>query len=277
MLPNQGFLASTSTESYAQLRQNFAPWFKTAEMFNDLGMQILRTMKADQTSNQQLIVAILYGRALTSFQAAYILTERGMLADARTVIRAAAETAIILCAVVKDENVIDRLIERHYWHNRKLRNAWLNDQEAVAGMTPQEIEAIKNIIAEIDKNYPKVKHLTKDPISIENLARDANVTSIYNAVYRFSSGDAAHTTIEALDRHLVTDGESNIKGIKFGPEYRDLPGTLHCAMSVLGFSMDSILKLFKLQQFSDDLQKCVSSWNALGAPREYKLEIAQSK
>ena len=102
MFKTEGFLAPSLASSIANIKRDFAPWFGAAEAFVSLGMQVLPAVKADQTSYQQLVAAALYGRALTSFQAAYVLTERGMLADARTVVRAAAETAIILSAVVKD-------------------------------------------------------------------------------------------------------------------------------------------------------------------------------
>ena len=84
-----------------------------------------------------MVSAALYARTLTSFQAAYVLTERGMLADARTVVDAVAETAIV-CA----------------------------------------------------------------------------------------SGDAAHTSIGALNRHIRADAQGNILGLKFGPDVGDLPATL---------------------------------------------------
>src|SRR2546426_12428353 len=113
-----------------------------------------------------------------------------MLADARTVVRAAAETAIVLCAVVKDAAVCDLLIDRHFWHHRKLRNAWLNDPQAIAEMTAEDIEAVKTILAEADEYHPKSKDLKTDPVAIASLAQKAEVTALYNAVYRPASGDA---------------------------------------------------------------------------------------
>ena len=82
--------------------------------FNALGMQVLPNAKASTTDNQQLIAAALYGRTLTSFQAAIVLAERGMIGDARTIVRAAAETAIVLAAVAQDAAVCDLLIDRHF-------------------------------------------------------------------------------------------------------------------------------------------------------------------
>jgi hypothetical protein len=102
---NEGFLSPALSGSIANIRADFAPWFDAVTAFNTLGMRVLPNVKADQSSNQQLVVAALYGRVLTSFQAAVLLAERGLLADARIVVRGAAETAIVLVAVEKDEAV----------------------------------------------------------------------------------------------------------------------------------------------------------------------------
>jgi Family of unknown function (DUF5677) len=266
MSHSEGFLASSVSTSVANIHRDFVSWFGVAESFNGLAMRVLPTVKADQESSQQLIAAALYGRTLMSFQAAYILTERGMLADARTVVRAATETAIVLSAVVRDAPVCDRLVDRHFWQHVKLRNAWLNDPEAVAGMTCQEVDAVKSTIAEAENDYPKVKELNHDPVAIAALADKAGVTALYNAVYRPTSGDAAHTSIDALNRHIQADAAGDIEGLKFGPDVGDLPATLSDAISVLGHGLAAVIEFFSLSQFSDDLAQCVASWKALPVP-----------
>ena len=269
MFLSKGFLSATLSALIPNILRDFAPWFSVVESFNNLGMRVLPAVKADQTSNQQLVAAVLYGRTLASFQAAIVLTERGMLADARTVVRAAAETAILLCAVVRDAKVCNHMIDRHLWHHRKLCNSWLNDPQAIAEMTPQQVDDIKAKIADIDKNYPETKKIKGDPISLDTLARTAGVNALYNVVYRLTSGDAAHTSIDALNRHVRADEQQKILGLKFGPEVGDLPHTLSDAMSVLGHALLAVLELFALSQFSANLDQCIASWKALGVPEEF--------
>ena len=78
-----------------------------------------------------MVAAALYGRALASYQSALILAERGLIADARTVVRAAAEAVIVLSAVAKDAGVCDLLVDRHVWHHVKMRKAWLRTRGGV--------------------------------------------------------------------------------------------------------------------------------------------------
>lgn len=270
MSKSEGFLSSSIATSIANIRADFAPWFATADSFNELGMRVLPAAKADQSSNQQVVAAALYGRTLTSFQAAYILAERGMLSDARTVVRAAAETAIVLCAVIQDSSVCNLLIDRHFWHHRKLRYAWLNDPQAVAEMTSEQVDAVKATVTEADKTHPRAQQLKGDPVSIATLAQQAGVTALYNAIYRSTSGDAAHTSIDALNRHISADAQANIVGLKFGPAADDLPATLSDAISVLGHALQAVIDVFRLPQFSDDLARCVASWKALGVPMDFR-------
>lgn len=159
MSQNQGFLSTNLAVSIANLRRDFAPWFGVAEGFNALAMRALPNVKAATDSNQQVVAAALYGRALTSYQAAFLLAERGLISDARTVVRAAAETVIILSAVAKDAGVCDLLIDRHVWHHAKMRRVWLKDPQATAQMTPAETAAVKETLADIEAQFSQAKTL----------------------------------------------------------------------------------------------------------------------
>jgi hypothetical protein len=172
-----------------------------------------------------------------------------------------------MAAVAKDESVGDILIKRHFYHHRKLRAAWLNDPHALAEMTPEQVAAVTASIVDIDKNYP---HLKRDPLVLGNLAGDSSLIGIYNAVYRVASGDAAHISADALNRHIRADADSNIQGLRFGPDISDMPDTLSIAISVFGLALITAINLFELQEFNEELGQCMEDWKALGIPAEYK-------
>ncbi len=271
---SQGFLSADLSVSIANIRRDFEPWFAVAEGFNALAMRVLPDVKAATNNNQQVVAAALYGRALTSFQASLILAERGLIADARTVVRAAAETAIVLSAVAKDAAVCDLLIDRHVWHHVKIRKAWLRDPQATAHMTPEEAAAVKETISDVEAQFPQSKTLTRDPVAVAALADKAGVAALYNTVYRSTSGDAAHTSLDALNRHIRVDANGDISGMKFGPSGDDLPATLSDAISVLGFALHAVADLFQIPELINDLAACVADWKALGAPSDYKPKQA---
>lgn len=270
MSQDQGYLSTNLAVSIANLRRDFAPWFDVAERFNALAMRTLPNVKAATNNNQQVVAATLYGRALTSYQAALLLAERGLIADARTVVRAAAETVIVLSAVAKDAGVCDLLIDRHVWHYVKMLRAWLKDPQAMAQMTPVETAALKKVLADIEEQFPKAKTLMRDPVAVAVLAEKAGVMALYNTVFRSTSGDAAHTTLDTLNRHIRADANGDITGMQFGPSGDDLAVTLSDAISVLSFALHAVADLFQVPKLIDDLATCVSEWKALGVPADYK-------
>jgi hypothetical protein len=99
---HDGLLSSELSASIAKIRADFAPWFKVATSLSNPGMRVLPVLKPNKTSDQQLLAAALYGRVLTYFQSTYVLTERGLLGDARAIVSVAVETTVVLSALVQD-------------------------------------------------------------------------------------------------------------------------------------------------------------------------------
>jgi len=92
-MKKHGFLSPNLPALIANIRKNGACQFAVAEAFNELGMCALRDIHIDPANRQEVLGDSLFGRVLTSFQSAVILCERGLLSDAATLIRSAAETA----------------------------------------------------------------------------------------------------------------------------------------------------------------------------------------
>jgi hypothetical protein len=76
------------------------------------------------------LASLLYRRALQSFQGAVLMAERGMIADALTLVRSCAETAIARGSVAGDEKFVDALVEAHDEAILTYSNVLLNDPES---------------------------------------------------------------------------------------------------------------------------------------------------
>jgi len=264
----EGFLSSEVSLSVSRIHARFPQWFKVADSLNELAMRILPSLQPAKDSDQQLLVATLYGRALTSFQSAYILAERGLTADARTVVRAAVETTVVLNAVVHDASMSELLVLRHQWHNRKLLKSWVDDPQAVAAMSPEQLAEFKTAINQIDSTHPRVKDI-KDPLNIATLASKTGLLWLYNAVYRPTSGDAAHTSLQTLERHVQADAAAEIQGLKFGPDVGNVCDTLSAAISTLMPAIRASIMLFDIPQFHAELDGNAEAWKALGVPPKH--------
>jgi hypothetical protein len=224
-----------------------------AGSFNRLAMQVLVRAtpgsEPTQDNNQALIAATLFARALTSFQSALVLIGRGSVADARTIARSMAETAIVLNALVLDRGVCDALMVRHDVNKRKLVNAWMSDPQASALMTDEHREKFESVLRELSGVA------TRDPVNIAALADRAGLTWLYNTVYRTSSSDAAHTTLDALTVHVRADATGDILGLSFGPRIENLGDTLVDAMNCLLLSMHAVSTLFTMSELQSEMNR----------------------
>jgi hypothetical protein len=70
---------------------------------NSIAQQLLREFQGKD--DQTLWAALLFVRGLSSFQAAIMLAERGMVQDARTIVRSCFETVFCFGALDKDPGV----------------------------------------------------------------------------------------------------------------------------------------------------------------------------
>ena len=277
-----GFLSPSLAGDCARIRADFSPWFDVAEDFNRHAMRVLPSLQPGVDSNDGLVVALLFGRALTTFQGVLILAERGMLGDARTLVRAASEAAIVLAAVVADPTVCEQLIDDHFRHLKKMRNAWLEDGQAVAVMSKEQVDAVRAALADAERDRPSVKG--GNPMSLEPLSKIGGTLALYNAVYRSMSGDAAHVTADSLNRHALADADGRVRGLKLGPTVDGLADTLFGSMWTLAAVLEATGVFFtrpaedggqaqgadRWSAFAEERSKLVARLMALGDPADFR-------
>ena len=141
-----------------------------------------------------------------------------MIADALTLVRSCAETAIAIGAVGNDQKFADALVEDHHRHRMTYANALLNDPDSLPFLTREQISDFEQVVADLKKQYPPA-----GPKSIrwEQAAIKAKMTDLYITIYRMTSSDAVHTTVNALDRRVETDDRGKIKRLTALKDYRE--------------------------------------------------------
>jgi hypothetical protein len=256
----QGFLSPDLLAWMTTTRGQFKDWFDLVENFNREAMKILFAIESSPFSNRELVVSLLYRRAVQSFQGAVLLAERGMIADARSLVRSCSETAIAIGCVASDEKFVDDLIEDHDKHRLTFANVHLNDPDSREASTPQEIEKLQNFVAEV-----RARYVAPRPRSIkwDQAARKADMAALYDTTYRMTSGDAVHTTVYAIDRHVQPDEHGKIGHLTFRPESRDLAETLSVAANAVLHSMEAITRVFPQEEFKQTVRSCMEWWRSL--------------
>ena len=255
-----GFLSDTLTAWTASTRQARGDWFSLADRVNALAMRTVYELQPASSSDKQLTGVLLFRRGVQSFQGAILLGERGMSADARTLVRSCAETAIALGGLATIDGFIDRLIEDHDRHRLTLANALLSDGDSLNALSPDQAEQLRAVAAEI-----KGRYAAPGPNSLkwDQVAHKANMRSLYDTVYRGISGDAAHPSIDALNRHLRADAAGTIEATTFRPEAGDVADTLSAGVSSCLFAIEAVARIFETTKLDDDLQACLAGWKHL--------------
>lgn len=120
-----GFLSPKLEKYRASLRAKptYAAWFQFGEDLNHLGIEMLQELVVPLSDYQKVTLSGLFVRAHKSLQSALLLTEMGLVGDARAVLRSAVEGAIALNALAAEPRFLDQLIEAHHFQQRK-KHGW---------------------------------------------------------------------------------------------------------------------------------------------------------
>jgi hypothetical protein len=114
---------------YVRSAEPYKSWFDYALDLNRIGFDLLRRATIDRNENALFTMYGLFVRTHQSFQAALLLSERGMIGDARTVLRSGVEGAIAINAILNDPSFVNELIEAHHLHQRKQARLLLNNPD----------------------------------------------------------------------------------------------------------------------------------------------------
>jgi Family of unknown function (DUF5677) len=240
------------------IRQRHAPWFVFAEKLNRLAMTVM--LREVPRVPEELYVSTLYARAVTMFQGAVRLAERGMAAEARTLVRGCAETAIALGCVRRDRGFFGQLDEDYDKHRIALANDLLRVPEDDPNISAAQRADLHHLIAELSAQY-QPPHPQR--INWADAAVAGGMTDLYRTVYRETSGDSAHVGLKALERHVQTDASGTILGLRFHPDVEGVDDTISQAIASLSHATEAKLKGLGDAATEAQLRALVREWSDL--------------
>jgi hypothetical protein len=185
-----------------------------------------------------------------------------MIADSRTLVRSCAESAIALGANAIDGNFVDALIEAHYKHRVTVAKVFLARPPTQQDLSDAQLELLRKVVSDATELYPGTGPKW---VVWANVADKAGMTTLYDTVYRDMSGDGAHATIEALNRQVVADTDSNIQSLTFAPQTQDLTDTLSAAVSSMLHAIDAFGLTLKRDDIREVAKRHCATWSALKA------------
>ena len=217
-----GFLSREARRGRHGVRAANLAWFGLA---HDLNAVLLAAASAAASAVQahnwtrEAVAVRLLLRTTTTFQAVVLLSERGMVAPARALVRTIVEDSLCAAALEsKPDNVI-RMLKKDWEHSRRGQAMFISDQQL--GNDPVALASLQAAIGTMDK---------KPRINWKEMAGLSSMQPQYLNYLRLSDS-AVHTSASSLERHVVRHPER--EGWAFGRdlgEPADIAATLHRAV-----------------------------------------------
>lgn len=202
-----GFLSAGITNAIANLRAENADWFKIAEDVNAALMRTATTatnaVKTKSMTPEAVAVRVLL-RSCGTLQGVILLTERGMVAEGRTLARSLIENAFCIAALHDNPDTFMEMLKKDSEASRHLQRKFIIAQNLIASGAKRD--KLQAAIDEIER--PSI-------MSPKKVAELGPLVKQYLAYQRLSD-DAAHPSAKSLDRHVLTDAARSGWRYKWG-------------------------------------------------------------
>jgi hypothetical protein len=149
-----GFLSPSLADWSKAARSQFKDWFDLVDGLNKEAVKLLPAIEPDRTKTPEIVVALLYRRALQSFEGLMLMAERGMVADALALGRSCAETAIAIGGVLTDAKFIELLIEDDAKRRLTYANVILFDNELRGELSSEWVANLQRVVSTAKSKYP---------------------------------------------------------------------------------------------------------------------------
>lgn len=251
-----GFLSPDVCKWSETAHSENVEYFDLAESLNRHVTAMLLRNAPRMDDTRELATSLLLARTLTSYCAAVLLARRGMVADARAIVRSCSESAIALAAMATIDGFFDQMIEAHENHRRKVAQVFLDTPPTQQELTDTQVSALRNVIEDID-----ARHGGKpNGIVWATVAERTGTRDLYNVVYRDMSGDGAHATIESLNHHISVDAENTMTGLSFKPSAKGVADVMSAATHAVFIAAEAFSKVFQIKHA---LEEHLAKWKLL--------------
>jgi Family of unknown function (DUF5677) len=267
-----GFFSPTIEKFRSNIRKvpGYKPWFDFADVLNRLGLDMLRDHDVPLDDNRRLTTSVLFVRLHQSFQAAILLAERGLIGDARVVLRSAVEGAIAMYGVADDPTFIQQLIHANYHNDRKAARLLLNNADYKSSYSVEQIADMNAAIERADKAEAELGRKLVD-IRWEQVAHK-HCNDLYQLLYRPLSSAGTHTTLESIYRYVSHDADMQITAVNIGPDTADMVATLKFACLTFLWAADPFARVFDRNDILKKLQELHQQFARL--PQEEPDDVA---
>jgi len=244
----KGFLGTAIDAFLKSVQLQYARFFQLSYQINELAHATKFELQVHNRDPQEYLAATLFLRLLNGFEATVILGTKGLLFEAKVVLRSVIETLFILKLLCKEETFAfeylgSSKVQSLKWMNIAHESQDPNFESLRQYATPEVMKALRK---EIERHGLK-------KLEVEPIARRADLQHIYNAQYRLLS-EQVHCLPISLDPFMVENQEGGLDSFDWGPKHEGLDFILFTNIQMLFTALVPVTKLFGLDK-SDELKK----------------------
>ncbi len=249
----KGFLGTAIDEFSKSVQLQYARFFQLSHQINELAHAAKFELQVHNRDIQEYLAATLFLRLLSGFEATVILGTKGLLFEAKVVLRSVIETLFILKLLCKEqafalEYLGSSKVQSLKWMNIAHESQDPNFESLRQYATPQVMEALGK---EIEQRGLK-------KLEVEPIAKLGDLHHIYNTQYRLLS-EQVHCLPISLDPFMVESQEGELTSFDWGPKHEDLDFILFTNIQMLFTALVPVTELFsvdkrgELKKIDDDL------------------------
>jgi hypothetical protein len=254
-IEEEGFLSPDIAEWIGKHRAANVDWFNLAGDLNRLAQAQLAKLTVRDVDHQSLIVALCFIRGLSLFQGSVIMVERGMVTEARTLVRSCLETLFFMGAAHKRSDIGDLLMQHDAHHRKKIAERFLSSLK----FSDAEDERLKALLTAFLEDQ-KASGWRGQRLPFEQAARMADLGDVYDTFYGPLSNDSAHPSLVSLNRHGPADGSP---GLRWGPGVPDVKEAISYACTACIYTIKIAEERFGAAGLEDRWDKCWRAYKAL--------------
>jgi len=260
-IEKSGFLSGQISQWIKKHRHENKLWFELCENLNQFSHSIMFDMVIHNEYPPEIIVSSLYVRAMSNFQGIIIMAERGMINEAKALLRCLLECMFTIVAIDKDKNVVYQLVLNDLFQRRDYLKAYKRNR-GKGILKSGKVPSMKEIDKLLKKINNEIKRSSVKKITIRNLAEKAGLITTYDSAYKLLSG-TIHVNARDLEQYLEINESGEIKKILWGPDVKEIDFILFTAAESMIFILNSISRLFSLK-FAESWKSILNNYDSLG-------------
>jgi len=241
-IDENGYLDSDIAEWIQKHRKEHGKLFSVCDAINFLAQDNLYKLKIHSDNVQEVVVALLYIRSLSTYQTSILLIERGLVAEARITLRTLLEILFKLRAISKDRDVAHAYVYEDEMFRKKFINKFklLSEEVKQAQGNPKVDDLLQSITKNIgDKNIKERQ--------TQWYAQRAGLDDYYNSVYSLFSS-SVHVNARDLLELVLANETGQIKEILYGPAgAQDIDKLLATAGETQALILEDVSRTFDLK------------------------------